>query len=253
MIKMLGLLFFLIAFSGYSQGEGGAFTSSRLAALKTGEGALGNNPSALNWFNDVRNKTAKLGVRQKLSLDDIEGSVYLDEAFVEGVIYYRYEPYEKFQLRYDAFNDEVEIKRSSNAQIEALHKNESISCSINHERLLFKSFFNTNGEIETGYLIELYKGDSYALYERRMKIFKEGKQAKTSLQNSFPHRFQDKVEFFIAIEEEKPKFFRRTKKEVLDLFGENNKGSIKSYFKSNKTDLKRKDDLITVFKHMDAL
>lgn len=253
MIRIWGLLLFFVFVNMFSQGEGGAFTSSRFAALKTGEGALGNNPSALNWFNDVRNKTAKLGELQKLSLDDIDGSVYLDETFVEGMIYYRDEPYEKFQLRYDAFNSEVELKRNKKTQIEALHKNESISCIINKERFVYKSFINIRGGIEKGYLIELYKGARYVLYERRIKIFKEGKQAKTSLQNSFPHRFQDKSEYYIASHNEHPKEFKATKKGVVNLFDEKDLTSIKTYIKSNKIDLKKKVHLVGLVRYGDSI
>ena len=51
-----------------SQVEGGVFPSSRLAALRTGKGTSVGNPSALNWFEGLRNKTASVGMRQNLTL-----------------------------------------------------------------------------------------------------------------------------------------------------------------------------------------
>ena len=249
---MLPFLSLFFAFSVCAQGEGGVFTSSRLAALKTGEGGLGNNPSALNWFNDVRNKTAKLGVQQKLSLEDIQGSVYLNDDFVEGTIYYRSEPYGEFKVRYDAFNDEIELKRNGLAQIEAIHKNESISCLINNKRLVYKSFFNGKGNVVKGYLIQLNTDGEYALYERRMKIFKEGKQAKTSLQNSFPHRFQDKTELYGAKANGDLKIINQNKKGLVDFFGSENEKKIKAYIKENNIDLKKTTDLIRCVNYMNA-
>jgi len=236
-----------------AQGEGGAFTSSRLAALKTGEGGLGNNPSALNWFNDLRDKMAKLGTETKLSLDDIDGTVYVDENFTNGTIYYRSSPYGDYLLRYDAYNDEVELKRNGSNQIEALHKNENISCKIGNDKLHFVEHKKASGEVQEGYLISLFEGADYTLYIKKAKIFKQGKVAKTSLQNSFPPRFVDDEAYFVSTNDEIPVQFNTSKKEVLSLFDADRYEKVKNYLKKNKPNLKEKGDLISLFVYANTL
>lgn len=243
----------LSSISFYGQGEGGVFTSQRLASLRTGEGSLGNNPSALNWFDDLRNKTARLGMEQELTLDDIQGTVYDNEEFVKGYIYYRYKPYGEYPLRYDAFNDEVELKRGAGNEIEALFKIEAISCRVNNEKFNFTSFRNFTGELKKGYLITLFGGERYTLYERRTKIFKEGKPAKTSLQNSFPHRFLDEKTYFVAVGTELPFQIKTSKKDILSLAEVDEKGRLKDFLKQNTINVRDKKGLIQAIMYLDQL
>lgn len=253
---MKKVLFVLIAMFHtllIGQGEGGVFTSQRLASLRTGEGSLGNNPAALNWFQDVRNKTAKLGAEKTLSLEDIKGTVYLDKNFKRGTIYYRYSPYGEYQLRYDAFNDEIELKRGAGTAIEALHKNEAISCRIEQEEFNYLSFKSLSNKVEKGYLIPLFEGDRYTLYIRKVKIFKEGKPAKTSLQNSFPPRFLDEQTYFVSVGNEIPFQIKISKKEVVKLVGANHKEALKGFLKRGGISLKDLDGLIQTFVYMDQL
>ena len=156
-----------------SQGEGGVFTQSRLAALKTGEGSLGNNPAGIEWFNELRRKTAALGRESEVKLEDIEGTVYLNEQFVQGKVFYNDAVYESFMLRYDAYNDEVEIQRGSSNNLEALHKSFAISCEILGDRFRYMEYLGKKQESRKGYLVVLVEGQSYSLYKRYAKIFKE--------------------------------------------------------------------------------
>lgn len=195
------LVSIISCFEIVAQGEGGVFTQSRLSALKTGEGSLGNNPQAIEWFNELKLKTSVLGTEQKISLDDIEGSVYFNEYFVKGHVFYNEKPYEEFYIRYDAYNDEVELRRFENGQIEALHKNGALSCTIGNDHLVFREFRNEKNELKNGYVFEYFEGNNLKVFKRRVKIFKEAKEANTSLQGSFPHRFLNNETYVIALNE----------------------------------------------------
>lgn len=251
-MRILISSFFLLATLCHSQGEGGVFTANRLAALKTGEGALGNNPHAIQWVNELRARTGALGQGETIRLDDIEGSVYFNSEFVSGTIFYLNEPYQTFPLRYDAYNDEVEIKRGAGDDLEALHKNQAISCEISGKKLEYHQFVDNRGNINKGYLFSIYKGKEYALYQRRNKKFKEGKKAKTSLQNSFPHRFVDDTEFYIQKKNKNPIFFKPSKSEVSNLFENANSSKIKKHIKTNRLDLDNESDLRKIFVFAEA-
>ena len=236
------------------QGEGGVFTQSRFALLKSGDGGgLGNNPSALNWFNDLRNKTAVLGSERKLGLDDIEGSVYLNDQFIMGSVFYGDELYGIYKLRYDAFNDEVELIRNAGGVTEALHKSEPISCEILNEVLVYRPFKTQKGEIQRGYLFKLIKEGRFQLYQRKTKIFKEGKQATTSLQNSFPHRFVDKMGWYLSVDGVDPKFFRPSKKAVFAFLSKSEAKSLAAYVNSNNLSFKDPDHLVVICNYLNGL
>lgn len=251
--RVLFLLVVLFHSLLYGQGEGGVFTAQRLASIKTGEGSLGNNPAALNWFQDLRNKTAKLGAYQTLGLEDIQGTVYLEENFKKGYIYYRYTLYGEYELRYDAFNDEVELRRENGNSIEALHKNEVISCQIEDEKFHYLAFKIFSNEIRKGYLITLHQGKNYTLYIRKEKIFKEGKPAKTSLGSSFPPRFLDEQTYFVSVDKGIPFQIRNSKKDILKLVDGNHRQRFKTFLKEKNLNIKEQSHLIQALVYMDKM
>tara|TARA_Y100001933_G_scaffold43527_1_gene40887 strand:+ start:4443 stop:5207 length:765 start_codon:yes stop_codon:yes gene_type:complete len=250
--KLFFLVFLLVIYC-YPQGEGGVFTQSRLAALKTGEGSLGNNPHAIEWFNELRRKTSTLGQERSISLDDIEGSVYLDVEFYNGTVYYLNEEYQNFPMRYDAYNDEIEIKRSDSRQLQALHKSPAISCEIKGQRVVYLEYQNKDGSLSEGYLFRYFEGPSYSFYVKHAKIFKEAKQAKTSLQVSFPHRFVDDEQFYIKLADGVPTFTKPQKNQLLEIFGKNNERAVKRFIKENRLNLSNIDDMVKLVAYANAL
>lgn len=247
------VLVFLSVVYCYPQGEGGVFTQSRLAALKTGEGSLGNNPHAIEWFNELRRKTAALGKERTISLDDIEGSVYLDEQFRKGTVYYLDEEYDAFPMRYDAYNDEIEIKRSGSGELQALHKSPAISCEIEGRRILYLEYQDKYGDVSEGYLFKYFEGSDYSFYVRRSKIFKEAKQAKTSLQGSFPHRFVDDEQFYIKTANGMPIFVKPKKSQLFEIFGKEDGRLIKQFIKKNRLNLSSAEDLAKLVAYANSL
>lgn len=247
------LIFCLISPCLKAQGEGGVFTSSRLGALKTGEGGLGNNPQAIEWFNQLRTKTAVLGTEQKIALKDIKGSVYLDEEFYLGTVFYNKRPYEKYYLRYDGFNDEVEIRKDVDGPVQSLHKNQTLSCSINNQTLVYGEYMNEKGSLTQGYLFDLYRGKNLTIYNRYGKIFKEAKQAKTSLQGSFPHRFLDNETFVADFKKDSPPQESKNLKRLLfDNLGQKEIKKLKSYLKKANIDFDNETSILKMLQYLDS-
>ncbi|WP_273565933.1 hypothetical protein [Maribacter halichondriae] len=238
----------------HAQGEGGIFTASRLAALKTGEGGLGNNPSTMNLYSDMRMKFAKMGEEVTLTLDDIEGTIYLNDKFNLGTLAYDGQAFKKLHMRYDAYNDEVEIKESAaTEEVLALVKDPELSCSLNGSTFIFTRMIDANSNERSGYLIPLYEGKKYSLYERRLKEFKEGKPAKTSHSTSFPHRFVDAAEYYVKIREGIPGFVKAKKNDLMVVFGKEREKHIKEYIKDKRINLNNQVDLIDLFAFANTL
>lgn len=112
----------------------------------------GYDPVVINWLNELNKKSSQLGEDENLKLTDIEGSMYFNKDFILGKTYYRNELYENFLIRYNAFSDQIEIKREDK-NIEGLYKSAAISCEINREKFIFLKFIDNNGLLDEGYLV----------------------------------------------------------------------------------------------------
>ncbi|MBO0321717.1 hypothetical protein J0X14_05375 [Muricauda sp. CAU 1633] len=239
------------------QGEGGVFTPERLALLKSDRGELGgigNNPAMMNLYSDMRMKFGRMGEEVNLTLDDIDGTIYPNEDFVLGALYEDGVAFKRLYLRYDAYNDEVELKESADSEVvRAMVKHPKYSCSIGNDKFVYTDYQNEDGESVSGYLKPLVYGDGYVLYEKQIKVFKEGKPAKTSLDNSFPHRFLDKTEYYVSAGGEAPIFMKTKKSDVLSLFPEDQYSVMKEYMKGKRIDFDDSRDLMNLFAYANTL
>ena len=239
------------------QGEGGVFTPSRLALLKSDHGeqaGLGNNPAMMDLYNEMRTKFGRMGEEVNLTLDDIDGTIYTNEAFVLGALYENGVAFKHLYLRYDAYNDEVELKEALDSDIvRAMVKHPMYSCSINNEKLLYMGYKNDDGEKVEGYLKPLVSEGDYFLYEKQVKVFKEGKPAKTSLDKGFPHRFLDRTEYYVSVNGNVPRYLKGKKSEVLSLFDDEDQKDIKQYLKEKRVNFGDSMDLMNLFAYANNL
>ena len=239
----------------FVQGEGGVFTADRLSLLKNGEGGgLGNNPGMMNLYSDMRMKFGRLGEEVTLTLDDIEGTIYPNENFTLGTLYEDGVAFKKLYLRYDAYNDEVELKESlDDDTVRAMVKHPMYSCSMNGNVYQFIGYMDEDGEWQKGYLMPLTAGEDYALFVKQIKVFKEGKPAKTSLDNSFPHRFLDRTEYYVSKSGGVPVFVKAKKSDVLSLFSDDEVKKMKGYMKDKHINTGNERDLVDLFTYANTL
>ncbi|WP_396591818.1 hypothetical protein [Allomuricauda sp. R78024] len=209
---------------------------------------FGNNPASENFYNQMRDNLANMGIEQKIELEDIEGSIYLEDEFVLGTIFFNSDEESKMYMRYNAFNDEFEIKKSKLEKDEtlALLKDADISCSLNNDKFKYATFLNDKKVKSYGYLKMIYSTDNYKLFEQNKKLFKEGKKAKTSHAVSFPHRFVDETNYYISMGDNDPVYVSRNKKELVDLFRAEHQKEIKQFLKEKNVDLKSKSGLVNL-------
>ncbi|MEW2922880.1 hypothetical protein AB1A65_15505 [Muricauda sp. ANG21] len=239
------------------QGEGGVFTPERLALLKSDRGELGgigNNPAMMDLYNDMRMKFGRMGEEVNLTLEDIDGTIYLNEDFMLGALFEDGKIFKRLYLRYDAYNDEVELKESiEDDVVHAMVKHPKYSCSIDDDKYVYINYVGEDGAMQSGYLQPLSYGGDYILYEKQIKVFKEGKPAKTSLDNSFPHRFLDKTEYYVSTNGGAPKYLKTKKSDVLSLFSNDEYSEMKKYVKSKRLDFGDSRDLMNLFAYANTL
>lgn len=205
----------------------------------------------INWLNEANNPQA-VKSNQNLELSSIEGSVYYSEKFIPGNVYYLDKVYGNYPMRYNAYSDEIEIQRTGSNKMESIYKSTSLSCDIDNEKYVYTKYFNQKGIIQEGYLIRLNSLQKYTLYQKKSKIYKEGKKAATSMHPSYPPKFEDKYDYFLATDNEFPACFKHSKKELTELFGQEKATDIKDFVKQNKIKSTNKEDLIKLIEYLNT-
>ena len=241
----------------HTPGEGGIFTADRLAGFKGPDAENydnGNNPWMMDLYNDMRTKLGVMGEEVNLTLEDIDGTIYLDESFQLGALREDGVVFKRMYMRYDAFNDEIELRESPDAKItRAMVKNQKYSCSLNGSKFDYLQYRNDEGKLVEGYLEPLVNGEEYVLYRKQLKIFKEGKPAKTSLDRGFPHRFLDKTEYYLSVNGNAPQYFKTKKSEVLALFPNKDQKVIKQFIKEKQLNIGESLGLTNLFAYANTL
>ena len=200
-------------------------------------------------FEDLKNRVKK----QSITSINIKGSPYFNESFeLAEIEYFGKILNDKVYLRYNAYNDEMEMSLNSYStdSNNILIKNNKVSCVINNKKFKYLGFTPENSNPIIGYLSILYLGKSLTLYERKKKIYMQATKARTSLERSFPARYTDKIEYYFSINNGSIFEIKTNKKDVfrkLNSYGE----SIKKYLSFNKIKIRSKEDLLGLFRYLD--
>ena len=136
-----------------------------------------------------------------MDLSKISGSPYSTETFVLAKVERENEKANvNLLLRYNGYNDEIEIGKSTTQEIsdEALLKDKNLCATFNNNTYQYKTFRSKKDEATDGYLIILFKGGNYQLYRQDKKKLSEGRLAKTSLDKDIAPRFRDVPSFYLV-------------------------------------------------------
>ena len=130
----------------------------------------------------------------------VKGSPFLDEALTRGKVYYKGAIADTFYMRYDAYRDELQLKKNHNGMepFKVLLKNGDISTIYQGKPLNFLRFYNRKGTLQKGYLFQLVQGRKYNVYLRRTKKLRMGKKSTNSLAQNIAYRYITKTDYYIA-------------------------------------------------------
>ncbi|WP_091902476.1 hypothetical protein [Maribacter stanieri] len=193
--------------------------------------------------------------RREIDLDKFQGSPYTSNTFAPTVLKYNDEVVGSIYYRYNALNEEIEIKKTASEEeaYQALVKDKEISLLINSKPLSFKTFVTDKKATINGYLSLIEKGSQYDLYERTLVKFTEGQPAQNSFVAAVPSRFTKFTEFY----------FQKTgvnridqipqkNNKLLKLVDDSKKEELKIFLKENNLNIKSKQDLIKVFEYLNS-
>jgi len=215
--------------------------------------AQGGNPGLSFVFQQWRNEQ----LSNKEDKLEYEGSPYWTENFQKTAVYSADGLEGNVFTRYDGYNEEVQLRTSLNApKTLMLVKTKDFYCEVNGERIVYMNYYTKKGEYKEGHLFELLNTPELSIFERRLKRFKEGKEAGSSFELAVPNKFITATEYFYSANGEvDAQFLKPAKKNILALFnGDSEKQKkVKTFISKNNIRFKNSEDFKKVFAYYNTL
>lgn len=203
-----------------------------------------------------RNTQASLDVMQysiKNNYDsnkNAKGSPYINETF--EIVKFKKFGDRVFSGRYDANLGEMQIKRENDTI--ALNANESFEITFISSNKTYKtlSYINSDGISKRGFLVILNKTDSIDVLKEEVIKFYDEKPSTNGYDKAKPAEYKRINDTYYYRLGEHVSLLPQKRKEFLKLFPEHSK-NLQVFIKKNKINLKKEDDLISLFKYIGTL
>lgn len=182
----------------------------------------------------------------------VQGTQYYEDEFKLSDLKYFGTKMESIgYMRYDAYNDVIEMASTPDVERSEiiLLKNSDVIAKINKKEYVFLEYDEKDIKNKKGYMIRLYIGNNYSLYQKRVKIFKEAEKTKAGITESQPPRYISKTDFYIQTRDQKPQLIKISKKRLIDFF--ENKSEIKEFIKKNKLKVSKIESIISIIEFAD--
>ena len=205
----------------------------------------------VDLYENIKNKIGK----KTYSNQKIKGTPYFEKTFkLAEVEYFGELITDKIYIRYNAYNDEMEIASSpiTKSSENILIKNNKVFCIIDGKTYRYLGFKEDNQPPAVGYLKELFKGELFSFYERKFKVYMQATVARTSLERSFPARFVEKIQYYYSVNNGEINQIKLSKKNILNKLKPHS-SSIKLFMEKNNSKLKSLKDVVEMFNFIDQL
>lgn len=146
----------------------------------------------------------------------------------------------------------IELKEDLlNSKLTNLIKSLNIYALINNVEYHYEIYSDDNKRTKEGYFILLAKGKNSSLYLKKIKKFKDKVPVKDSYTKEQPATFIDSESYYIK--KDRVLFpVSNKKKQFLKQYPEQS-NELNKFIKSEKINLKNKNDFIEIFKYYDSL
>lgn len=204
--------------------------------------------------NAIINNSQSVGSSKDLS--GIEGSPYFAKNFKSSKLFYNNDLLGSFYLRYNAFQDQMEIKNSNleEEQFQFLVQSNSIRTTLDGKEVQYFSFKDKDGLKGDSYFFKEFTGDKYILYSNKRKSYSPGKNSTNSLAQSIPAKFIDDITIFYGTKGNTLlNAVPKKKKEFFGIFPSDQQLALKKYIRSKRMSLNDLDDLKSIFIYAEGL
>lgn len=181
---------------------------------------------------------------------NIEGSRYIYESYQLAKL--STHPDILFNVRYNAYNDDIEVQGANNTSY-ALNKYSGtiIVTMLTGENYINSKYVDNKENIKTGFFEVLNTSGDFFLLKKQTIFVKEKEIAKTTYHKDKPAKYvKSSDEYYVKINDLTANKIPKKNKEFANLFPQE-KETILSFIKSEKIKLKKEEDLIKVFKHIE--
>lgn len=244
--RFLALAAFL-SISGLAYGQFTGQIATNMSAGGADQGATaGAIATLLGPVSDASQK-------RTIDWEKFQGSPYTSMEYEPAELFYKDEKVGDVFYRYNALNEEIEIKESKTQQgIRGLNRDKNIYLKVQGNPMSFKTFIDKNDRTLNGYLTQLVDGENFDLYRRTHVKFTEGQKAANSFVKDTPSRFSQYEEYYIQkkgvdrIDELVPK-----KGQLYKLLPAEKRPEAKEFLKDNNLSVTSEEDLIRLMLYLD--
>lgn len=156
-------------------------------------------------------------------------------------------------IRYNAFNDQIEIKENNNIIVLSPQKDTELVSSNLRNIYVYTDYVIKNGTKLSGYLNIISKNKSFTLYKRERIIFEPEVHQTNSYDQYKPPRYKKlDPEYFFKKNNQDIVLFPKKKKELEKLFLGKEK-ELNTFIKENKISLSDELDLIKLSNYLNTL
>jgi hypothetical protein len=175
------------------------------------------------------------------------GSPYEFKSFLPANVYFKDTLMGSYLVRYNVFNDEMQVRKNSSKDIEALLKTNEISVKMNDLNYVYYNY--VSDEIfQQGYFLEIVKGEKANFLVRKKKIYVPGRKSKNSYVPASPNRFSDTEDYFVLFQgKNQPVEIPTSSKKFLAMFDDGNTEKYQNFINENNIKLKNSKDLEKFF------
>ncbi|UWX55508.1 hypothetical protein NYZ99_03105 [Maribacter litopenaei] len=179
---------------------------------------------------------------------EIEGTQYINELYKKGVtIVYGKEAREAL-MRYDAYNDVMEII-DENGKTRAMLRQRNIMAKLDGKTYVVMEYID-EGKSKIGYFNPLNDGEVQLLWKPK-KIFVQAENPDHGYDSYSPPTFRDVSSHYIKAEGLPAESIKLSKRNILKYLGTKDK-SLKEFININNLDLKEEEDALTLIKYYNS-
>lgn len=179
-----------------------------------------------------------------------DGSPYLNEEFVKGEVYVYDSLGIRGELRYNAFNSEVEVSETKGSYFTLL-KRPYIEAEIGDRLFKMYTYKDNNDLNRVAYFNPLNEGNIVLLFKPEIKL-KKAKAPETGYDKYVAPKYIDISSYYIKLGEEPAREIKLKKKTFNNLL-KNKKEAVVSFIKDKDLNLSSEEDVILILNYYNEL
>jgi hypothetical protein len=212
-------------------------------------------------MNELRKLMNTKVKNNTITFNEIKGSPYMNERFVLGEFFLNGKSFGNFNLRYNIFNDQVEILSDDSfdnlngeePKYDAFLKADNSKVVLDGKTIKSYYYNDENGNTTNSYFIQVNQTDKYTLLLRKRCVLTPAEKAATPNQADRAAKFTVYDDYYILDKRDQyPKKIELKQRKLLRVFPKQAE-ALKEFMKKEDINLKEENDLVKLTNYMSTL